>query len=418
MSDQMPSLVFADAEGNIMDFPGLCMVGRSGDYVLPITPQDTMALPRGAQLYVLPGRNPVGMDPETGEIVVLTENPYDGSRPVFAVAAFLPAAHTQTYLAAWERAQAAKELPLFAYTALGWNEGFVTTAVRTDPSDRQDPDRFDHERVASGIEAWRRDLPRNRLVEHLTHCATCYGCPAALNLFQGREEGPLPTSPACNAACIGCISKQPCGRPPSPQDRIAFVPSPEEIAEVALRHIANAVNPVVSFGQGCEGEPLLAADSIRNAISLIRAATSRGTINLNTNASLPHKVAELADAGLDSMRISMNSARRQSYETYFRPSYSFDALALSAREMKGRGRFVSLNLFVFPGLTDAPREVQALRSFIEEAGIDMIQWRNLNMDPDVYLDMLGQTLPAGMGVRKLIESIPLRRGYFNPYLGG
>jgi len=216
---------------------------------------------------------------------------------------------------------------------------------------------------------------------------------------------------------MGCISKQPSGRPPSPQERIAFVPTPEEIAEVALKHINQALDPVVSFGQGCEGEPLMESDIIRDAIILIRQKTSHGTINLNTNASLPHKVAELADAGLDSMRISMNSARNNTYAAYSRPSYSIEALAESAFEMKKRHRFVSVNLFVFPGLTDAPKEVEALKQFLERTGVDMIQWRNLNMDPDVYLEKIGQILPAGIGIKHLIESIPLRRGYFNPYLG-
>jgi MoaA/NifB/PqqE/SkfB family radical SAM enzyme len=209
---------------------------------------------------------------------------------------------------------------------------------------------------------------------------------------------------------------QPSNRPPAPQERITFVPSPEEIAEVALRHILTIEQPVVSFGQGCEGEPLMVSSVIRDAIALIRSKTSHGTINLNTNASLPRKVAELADAGLDSMRVSMNSARKKTYDAYFRPSYEFDTLLQSAREMKSRGRFVSLNLFVFPGLTDAPKEVDALRRFIEEAGIDMVQWRNLNIDPDVYLEMIGQALPSGIGIKRLIEEIPVRKGYFNPYI--
>jgi pyruvate-formate lyase-activating enzyme len=417
MIESMPHLVFADSKGNILDFPGLAMVGRSGDYFLPVSEQDTITLPKGSQLYVLPGRQPVGLDRQTGEIVILTENPYDGSCPIYAVAAFLPAAHTQTYIAAWERSQGASELPLFAYTALGWHDGFVTTAIRTDPSRRQDPDMFDQERVREGVTQWKSEFPHNRLVEHLSNCALCYGCPAALNLFQGREEAPLPTSPSCNASCVGCISKQGSDRPPSPQDRIRFVPSPEEVAEVALKHIGTVLEPVVSFGQGCEGEPLMAGDTIRDAIILIRKKTSKGTINLNTNASLPHKVAELADAGLDSMRISMNSPRENTYNAYFRQKYPFEALASSALEMKKRHRFVSVNLFVFPGLTDAPKEVDALRRFIGTACVDMIQWRNLNIDPDVYLEKIGQKLPAGIGVRRLIESIPLRKGYFNPYLG-
>ncbi|MDT8274300.1 MAG: radical SAM protein, partial [Desulfomonilia bacterium] len=81
-----------------------------------------------------------------------------------------------------------------------------------------------------------------------------------------------------------------------------------------------------------------------------------------------------------------------------------------------RERFVSINLFVFPGLSDAPKEVEALKRFVSDAEIDMIQWRNLNIDPDHYLDTIGQKLPAGMGIPRLIHEIPVRAGYFNPYL--
>lgn len=416
MTETMPNMIFADKHGNIMDFEGLAMVARSGDYLLPVTRGETIPLPPGSQLYVLPDRYPVGLDRDTGEIVTLRKNPYDDRGPVYAVATFLSAAHTQTHLAAWEKTDHAQVLPLYAYTALGWADGFVTTALRTDESRRQDPDMFHPEAVEKGIRIWKREMPGNRLVDHLTYCAQGYGCPAALNLFQGREEAPLPTSPSCNARCIGCISYQATCTPPSPQQRITFVPEPEEIAQIALRHIAHAHEPVVSFGQGCEGEPLMVSTVIRDAITLIRQKTDKGTINLNTNASMPERVAELAEAGLDSMRISMNSPRKATYDAYFRPSYDFDSLFRSAEEMKKRGRFVSLNLFVFPGVTDAPKEAEALKDFIRNSGIDMVQWRNLNIDPDFYLEMLGQRLPSGIGIARLIEEIPVRRGYFNPYL--
>jgi len=416
MMDNMPNLVFADKNGNIMDFEGLAMVGRSGDYFLPMGEDDVIDLPKGSQLYVIPDRYPVGFDRQTGEIVILEKNPYDGRGPVFAVAAFLPAAYTQTYLSPWERCADACLLPLFSYTALGFKDGFVTTAVRTDESLRQDPDMFDMDRVRTGVRQWESDLKHNRLVSHLSHCALTYGCPAAINMFLSREEGPLPSSPTCNARCLGCISYQPAGGPPSPQQRISFIPSPEEIAEIAIRHIDSVDEAVVSFGQGCEGEPLLCGDVLRDAILLIRKHTSSGTINLNTNASLPLTVADLADAGLDSMRISMNSALPETYRAYFRPGYDFDSVVKSAYEMKRRGRFVSINLFVFPGLTDSPKEVEALNGFIDETGVDMIQWRNLNIDPDVYLETLQKRLHAGIGVRKMIDDIHIRRGYFNPYI--
>ncbi|HON61092.1 MAG TPA: radical SAM protein [Deltaproteobacteria bacterium] len=416
MSADTPNMVFADRQGNIMDFEGLGMVGRTGDYLVPVSAEETIALPRGSQLYVLPDRYPIGVDRRTGEIVVLKKNPYDGKGPVFAVATFLCAAHTQTYLAAWERRPDACALPLYAYTALGWSGGFVATAIRTDLSRRQDPDLFSMDRVKRGIAAWREEFPQNRLVEHLSHCALVYGCPAALNLFQGREEAPLPTSPACNARCAGCISFQEGCEPPSPQQRISFVPTAHEIAEVALTHISRVDDPVVSFGQGCEGEPLMVHEVLLDAVRLIRKKTDRGTINLNTNASMPEKVAELADAGLDSVRISMNSARPATYRAYFRPTYDFGRLAESAFEMKKRERFVSINLFVFPGVTDAPKEAQALKDYVAANRIDMVQWRNLNMDPDAYLDILKQPFPSGIGVKRLIEEIPVRRGYFNPYI--
>lgn len=417
MRENIPNMVFADKNGNIMDFEGLAMVARSGDYLLPVHDDETIGLPEGSQLYVLPDRYPIGMDRETGEIVILKKNPYDGKGPVYAVATFLSAAYTHTYVAAWEKRADAQTLPLYAYTAIGWANGFVTTALRTDESRRQDPDTFNMDTVREGIQTWEHIFPENDLVRHLSHCALGYGCPAALNLFQGREEAPLPASPTCNARCIGCISFQEAGSVPSPQQRIAFVPKPEEIAQIALKHIRTARHPVVSFGQGCEGEPLMVSTVIRDAIELIRSETDEGTINLNTNASMPERVAELADAGLDSMRISMNSARKATYDAYFRPQYEFDAIKESTHEMKKRGRFVSINLFVFPGVTDAPKEAAALRDFIHTCAIDLVQWRNLNIDPDFYLEMLDQKLPAGMGMERLITELPVRRGYFNPYLG-
>ena len=133
----------------------------------------------------------------------------------------------------------------------------------------------------------------NRLIQHLGKCCLTYGCPAARNYFLGRWEAPLPTSPACNARCLGCISLQPSGCCPATQDRITFVPSAKEIGEVAVPHLETAENPIVSFGQGCEGEPLLQADVIDQAIRLIRSSTSRGTINLNSNSSLPDQVRGL-----------------------------------------------------------------------------------------------------------------------------
>jgi MoaA/NifB/PqqE/SkfB family radical SAM enzyme len=41
----------------------------------------------------------------------------------------------------------------------------------------------------------------------------------------------------------------------------------------------------------------------------VRQATPRGTLNLNTNASLGEPLLRLREAGLDSIRASLNSCR-------------------------------------------------------------------------------------------------------------
>ncbi|NOQ45789.1 MAG: radical SAM protein, partial [Desulfobulbaceae bacterium] len=268
-----------------------------------------------------------------------------------------------------------------------------------------------------------KESPDNRLIQHLGKCCLTYGCPAARNYFLDRWEAPLPTSPECNAACIGCISLQPSGCCSATQDRIRFVPSAGEIAEIAVPHLNNAPSPVVSFGQGCEGEPLLQTDTLEKAIRLIRAKTDKGTINLNTNASLPPAVERLAAAGLDSIRVSMNSARPECHARYFRPrGFTFNDVRRSIMVMKEKDRHVSLNYFILPGFTDDPDEFDALCALIDTCRPDLIQLRNLNIDPEYYLQVV-QHQPTGipMGIltwhKKLCHRFPLLRfGYFNPPL--
>ena len=154
----------------------------------------------------------------------------------------------------------------------------------------------------------------------------------------------------------------------------------------------------------------------------IRAATAAGTINLNSNASLPEVVEELAELGLDSLRVSLNSARREVYAAYYRPrGYTFDDVDRSMQVMTRARRFVSLNLLYFPGVTDRPAEVDALAGLIEHCGVDD--------DPAAQPEHRSGALPAarcprarsvpGWGwmqfQRALLRRFPrLRFGYFNP----
>ena len=262
----------------------------------------------------------------------------------------------------------------------------------------------------------------NRLLQHLSNCALVYFCPAARNYFMNRWEAPLPTSPSCNSRCVGCISFQPKEHKiTSTQNRITFVPKPEEIAEIAIEHLNTAPNPVVSFGQGCEGEPLLVWETMCEAIRLIRKSTQKGIINLNTNASKPKAVEEMCKAGLQSIRVSMNSVQEENYLRYYKPvNYKFADVLESIKIARSYGIWVSVNYFVFPGYTDEMHEVEALRKFIATYDISMIQWRNFNIDPEWYAEVVPPVKDGKyMGVKNLVGAMRnefpgLYHGYFNP----
>ena len=354
---------------------------------------------------------------------ILDEDPYHTGEPIYPVAVFNSPGYMITHVSAYEEKPHADCLPLFSYGAVGWDKnGFQSAAVRIDTEPRQDLRQMPLNQVQVGIGRMQRLMPGNRLRCHLENCALVYGCPAAKNFFLSRYEAPLPTSTSCNARCRGCLSRQEnSGIKPS-QNRIDFTPAPWEIAQVALAHIAGTRRPVVSFGQGCEGDPLLAADVIEGAIGLIRKKTTAGTINMNTNASRPDILGRLFDAGLDSIRVSLNSVQPEGYHAYFRPrGYRFADVVESIDLAVSRGRFVAINYLNSPGYTDSPAELEALMNFLKIHAIHMIQWRNLNFDPLRYWKSMGYGLPLErpLGMRRMIKTIHRRfpeliHGYFNP----
>lgn len=413
---QSPFLLYSDEKGNIFEDRTLFASGRAGWDAFPVSLEDWMELPQGGNLYELPGRRGIGIDVISGEMRLCEKG--------WAVAAFIPPAYTGLYLAAYETQPGAPTLPLFCYTAVGWlDEKFYVPVVRIENDIRQESAGYREEAIREGSQELLKAYPANRLVKHLMdNCCNTYHCPAARNLALGRWECPVPTSPACNANCIGCISFQPPGEDiVSTQDRLTFRPTAAEIVEFTVPHLLGAPYPIISFGQGCEGEPLLMWETIREAITEIRRHTSRGSININTNGSRPDAVKALCEAGLNSIRVSTNSVRKQLYTAYYRPNnYEFEALLESLKIVRSFGGWTSINYFVFPGMTDSVAEYEALRKFIRETELCMIQWRNFNIDPDWYLGQTGVFETGEMlGVRQLMdllrEEFPgLQYGYFNP----
>ncbi|MCX7792843.1 MAG: radical SAM protein [Thermodesulfovibrionales bacterium] len=407
-SKDYPLPVITGSRGNIYEIEDYRAAGMSGGYFLPLEPSDLIPVPEGTKFFYIPDSVPVAYRDKR---LVSIEG-------VMAVAAFLPPGYTRTMLPAYEQRKSTV-LPLWSYTAIAWYRGrFHAAAVKVAWHRKADPMLHDDRKLLPLIQKRLSEYKDNRLLRHLKRCALEYHCFAAKNVFFQRWEAPVPTSPGCNARCIGCLSHQE-GECCASQERIKFVPSPEEIRDICVPHLKYGEDAIVSFGQGCEGEPLLQADIIEEAIRLIRKETEEGIINLNTNGYSPEKIKRLADAGLQSIRISLNSTIEDRYNAYYRPKgYTFKDVIESLRVSKKAGLFTSINLLVFPGYTDRDEEVNGLIRLIGETGIDLIQMRNLSIDPYLYMKHIKRPSGHAMGIKNLIESLrmqfpQLRIGYFN-----
>ncbi|MBF0387955.1 MAG: radical SAM protein [Candidatus Omnitrophica bacterium] len=405
-----PVLLVADKDQKIFDLPGYLACGQSGPTVAALFCADLIPLPPGSNLFFLPDRTPLAFNNERNVVQEVK-----GFSPV---AAFIPPGYTQLATAAYVERKGFKILPLFSYAPVAfYRKAFYVPAVRVDTRPNHDITALDRDLLARQIRAF--NGTSNRLIKHLADCAWVNSCPNAINFFFGKYECPLPVSPSCNASCLGCISWQKKGSCAATQPRLSFVPSADEIAEVALRHIRAVKDAVVSFGQGCEGEPLMAAGVIKDAIILIRRQTSRGTIHMNTNAGRTRDIADLCRSGLDSIRVSLNSARAEYYQRYYAPrGYAFSDVCASMAEARRQKKFVALNYLVMPGFTDAPDEYAAFSALVRRTGVNMVQWRNLNFDPQVYFRKMRAPVAGLLGMKTVLArmraSFPaLRHGYFN-----
>jgi pyruvate-formate lyase-activating enzyme len=381
----MLKLLFADDSGRVFEHPELLALAREG---LPL--EHPAPLPQHATLAALPGRTPVGRDPSSGRAVEVPEVRI-GRRTVrpSAVAAVLPPGWTRSELPAFRKRAIAPVLPQWAYTAAAWDaerECHVVWALHTDQRRHWDPATHSTPDLPARVQARLAD-DDNPLLRQLAKCALEYRCYTAQNTFYARDEGAIPASSGCNARCVGCISEQPEDGPPASHQRLGRAPEAEEMARIGIAHLARAPGrTMVSFGQGCEGEPLTRAREIAQAIRRMREITPRGSININTNGSLPENLALLIDAGLDACRISLNSAHKPLYEAYYQPvQYGWEEVEESIRLARRRGIYTALNLLTFPGVTDQEGEAEKLCELVSRAGVDQVQARSLAIDPDQYL---------------------------------
>jgi pyruvate-formate lyase-activating enzyme len=414
-------MLFADESGRIYDHPHLLMIGRQGDMELSPSLGEWIPLPDMSRLFYIPNCAPRGLDPQTGKVVTLRH--YRVARRAvrcFAVAAFLEPGYARTHLPSFETSLKEYVLPLWAYTAVGFLKGqYTACAFPVEQNPQWDPRNFDDREMLPRLESRLSTAGENRLLRHLASCATENHCFAAKNLFLNRWEAPLPVSRQCNARCLGCLSHQPKGSCTAAHKRIPFTPRVTDILEIAVPHLDGALAPIVSFGQGCEGEPLTEAALIADSIKEIRRRTQRGTINLNTNGSIPEGLRSIVAAGLDSVRISLNSARPALFRAYARPNgFSFADVEESLLLCRESGIFTMINYLIFPGISDQEEEWQHLLALIRRTGVQFLHFKNLCIDPDLYLDDMprGDSPPVGIReiARRLERECPsVKIGYFN-----
>ena len=416
--DSMFHYIYTDEEGELVaadtDFQAL---GRSGNDIVEPLPEEMIPMPPGATFVLIPDRQPI-----VSKFNSFVPYPFPENRMVGVI---LPQGYTRTLLPAFilplptetEEGEITPPpqvdpLPLYGYTMAAWNpadERFYVAAIKTDEDRKWNPTHYNTADLPGRINKMKNRFPKNRLIKHLANCATNYSCFTAQNVFYQRWEGGLPVSPACNANCLGCISLQPSECCPAPQERITFIPTAEEGAQVMIDHLEKGEEAIMSFGQGCEGEPSLQAGLIADIIRRTRAVTAKGTINANTNAGNTAGIREMVDAGIDSLRVSLNSARPESYQRYYQPSnYTLEDVAASLRYAADKGCYTYLNLLFFPGFNDREEEVAALIDFVEKTGVKEIQFRNLNIDPDRYMatvSPLDEAAIVALGIPQCIRII-------------
>jgi pyruvate-formate lyase-activating enzyme len=389
------SAVHSDRSGRLVVAADYAAAISDGSSVGPLA--HAIRLPAGTDVVQLPGRTGIGLD--------RSGRPRELGAGRFGVGAIVPIGYLRMALPAYDDDPAAPPLKPRAYAAVGADAGgeLVVSAIALDADAGAADGRAAPDLVAR-ITATQRDHPSNRALRQLARCAKDYRCRAAANAFLGRHDCALPVAAPKNE------------RPPevlvlnddadaSPTEPAAFRPTPEELADVASRHLDGG-GTVVAFGRACEGEPLLAVRLIEAAIVAIRERTKVGTIHLETNGSVPTALRRLCDAGLDSVAVRLASARAETYEAIHRPEgFRFADVRASIAAAIAAKVSVAVRVLTLPGLTDQARELDALVALAGDlpAGSSLVLC-DLAADPQRALQAAGGAESA-VGMDRMLDRL-------------
>ena len=391
----MFSAVHSDRSGRLVVAADYGAATSDGSQVGPLL--KALPLPPGTEVVNLPGRIGVGLD--------RTGRPRELGQGRFGVAAILPVGYLRMTLPAYIDDLGTPPLRPRAYAAVGADAHgqLLVSAVALD-ADAGSVDGRSAPDLAARITATQRAHPSSRVLRQLARCAKDYRCRAAANAFIGRHDCALPIAAPRNERPSEVLVLHD-DADASPTEPAAFRPSPEELADLASRHLEGG-GTVVAFGRACEGEPLLAVRVVEQAIVAIRERTRTGTIHLETNGSAPVALRRLCDAGLDSVAIRIASAAAETYEAVHRPEgFRFaDVRASLAHAIAGRVS-VALRVLALPGLTDRARELDALVGLAGDlpAGGSIVL-SDLSSDPQRAL-RIAPSAEAPIGMDRLIDRL-------------
>lgn len=395
-------LLYAQPDGTLLEHPTLRPAGLSFNATSPL--RRLLPLPAGATLCQLPGCTAQGYDAR-GVLRTLRAG------RELAVGALLPTGYARLLLPAYVKDGGDAILPLFGYTAVAAVNGELYAAMQPiDAPGTWNPTEYNTPDLRSLVEARLSVAPDNPLLQQLGRCALEYGCYTAQNVFYERWEGALPASPTCSAQCVGCISEQ-LGEVPSPQQRMTVAPSAESLAKLAVAHLRGGPDRIISFGQGCEGDPLNRWRALVRTVRLIREQlpvtdANAGVINMNTNGWHTRGLEALIEAGLQRIRVSMFSAVDANYAAYYQPrGYNFADVRRSIRLCADKGLRVAINLLTFPGFTDAEGEVEALLELIATEGVDEVQVRTLNIDREMLRAAVPPPRGRELGIGNFLQAM-------------
>lgn len=146
-------------------------------------------------------------------------------------------------------------------------------------------------------------------------------------------------------------------------------------------------------------------------IKSIRSLNGDISVYVQTPNLSPSLASTLCNAGVSGLWVSTNSFQEDYFNKLHEPSGSkFESLKASIKTMQDCGGETILDYQVFPGLTDHPREIDAMDTFLSNAAITTLHLSNLAIDPEWYMDeLMILALPRDqIGISGWLESLHAR----------